>query len=66
MKTKTSSGYTVKGINVQGKELSINAYFKELLKGQDIHYWKEHSLLFDQWVKDHLKQRIDNMTFIIE
>ena len=66
MKTKTQ-GKTVTTISsITLERFNMNTFFKNIIKYQDLNYWKENPEQFNIWVRKRLQLRIENLEFIIE
>lgn len=66
MKTRTAQGKTVTAVSTfTEEEVSLHEYFKNILKHQDLNYWKNNPVLFTKWIRTQLRDRVDTLEFII-
>ena len=46
---------------IDGKSFNFSLYARNLIKGQDMEYWKAHPVDFMEWVKKCIRQRVDKL-----
>ena len=66
MKAKAQGKIVTAVSSITAKPVSLDRYFRQAVKGQDLNQWKKDPDNFNTWLRAALKSRIDTLDFTVE